>query len=141
MPLAYTRLSNSAAYLSNWLGRGDALRANRMKISPKDGNVALSFCVNCDMLFNSFIFLVFFAVCFMLFWIGMSKKKGVWNEFLLLSSYFFYAWWDWRFLGLVVFSSVVDISKVPQLSTDSVYVFRKLIRQEVRLLQLESLAI
>jgi hypothetical protein len=36
---------------------------------------------------------------------------------------------------------VVDISKVPQLSTDSVYVFRKLIRQEVRLLQLESLAI
>jgi D-alanyl-lipoteichoic acid acyltransferase DltB (MBOAT superfamily) len=112
-----------------------------MKISPKDGNVALSFCENCDMLFNSFIFLVFFAVCFMLFWIGMSKKKGVWNEFLLLSSYFFYAWWDWRFLGLVVFSSVVDISKVPQLSTDSVYVFRKLIRQEVRLLQLESLAI
>ena len=54
---------------------------------------------------------------------------------------FFYAWWDWRFLGLVVFSSVVDISKVQQLSTDSVYVFRKLIRQEVRLLQLESLAI
>ena len=36
---------------------------------------------------------------------------------------------------------VVDISKVPQLSTDSVYVFRKLIRQKVRLLQLESLAI
>lgn len=44
-------------------------------------------------------------------------------------------------ISLVVFSSVVDISKVPQLSTDSVYVFRKLIRQEVRLLQLESLAI
>jgi hypothetical protein len=44
-------------------------------------------------------------------------------------------------ISLVVFSSVVDISKVPQLSTDSVYVFRKLIRQKVRLLQLESLAI
>ena len=46
----------------------------------------------------------------MLFWFGMSKKKGVRNVFLLLSSYFFYAWWDWRFLGLIVFSSVVDFA-------------------------------
>ena len=62
------------------------------------------------MIFNSIIFLVFFAVCFTFYWFGMSKKKGVRNVFLLLSSYFFYAWWDWRFLGLIIFSSVVDFA-------------------------------
>ena len=30
------------------------------------------------------------------------------NAFLLAASYFFYGWWDWRFLGLIVFSSTVD---------------------------------
>jgi D-alanyl-lipoteichoic acid acyltransferase DltB (MBOAT superfamily) len=62
------------------------------------------------MLFNSIVFLLFFAICFLLFWFGMAKHKKVRNIFLLLSSYFFYAWWDWRFLGLIVLSSVVDFA-------------------------------
>lgn len=62
------------------------------------------------MLFNSIAFLVFFALCFLLFWFGMAKNKKVRNIFLLLASYFFYAWWDWRFLGLIILSSIVDFA-------------------------------
>ncbi|CAM4229414.1 MBOAT family protein [Zobellia roscoffensis] len=59
------------------------------------------------MLFNSFEFLIFFPAVFILYWFFDSKPKAQ-NIFLLLASYFFYAWWDWRFLSLIVFSSLVD---------------------------------
>lgn len=53
------------------------------------------------MLFNSFEFLVFFPVVFGLYW--LLRKNFKWqNVLLLLSSYVFYAWWDWRFLGLLL---------------------------------------
>lgn len=39
-----------------------------------------------------------------------SKGLKIQNAFLLLASYFFYGWWDWRFLSLIVFSSVLDYS-------------------------------
>ena len=59
------------------------------------------------MLFNSLDFAVFFPVFFVLYW-AVHKKLKLRNVFLLLSSYVFYAWWDWRFLFLIIFSSVVD---------------------------------
>tara|TARA_R100000935_G_scaffold36196_1_gene56927 strand:+ start:24122 stop:25585 length:1464 start_codon:yes stop_codon:yes gene_type:complete len=59
------------------------------------------------MLFNSFDFAVFFPIFFVLYWV-VHKKLTLRNVFLLLSSYVFYAWWDWRFLFLIIFSSVVD---------------------------------
>lgn len=60
------------------------------------------------MLFNSLVFLAFFLLCLAFYWFGLSQHKKVRNVFLLLASYFFYAWWDWRFLGLIILSSAVD---------------------------------
>lgn len=60
------------------------------------------------MLFNSFTFLIFLPVVFLLYWFVFQKNLKVQNAFLLLSSYVFYAWWDWRFLGLIIASSAVD---------------------------------
>ena len=59
------------------------------------------------MLFNSFDFAVFFPIFFLVYWL-VHKKLTIRNIFLLASSYIFYAWWDWRFLFLIIFSSVVD---------------------------------
>ena len=59
------------------------------------------------MLFNSFDFAVFFPIFFVLYWV-VHKHLTIRNVFLLFSSYLFYAWWDWRFLFLIIFSSIVD---------------------------------
>lgn len=59
------------------------------------------------MLFNSFDFAIFFPIFFVLYWV-VHKNVILRNTFLLVSSYVFYAWWDWRFLFLIVFSSGVD---------------------------------
>lgn len=60
------------------------------------------------MLFNSFDFLVFFPVVFFLYWFVAGRSLTVQNVLLLVSSYFFYACWDWRFLFLLVFSTLLD---------------------------------
>ncbi|TSE06281.1 MULTISPECIES: MBOAT family O-acyltransferase [Aquimarina] len=59
------------------------------------------------MLFNSLDFAIFFPIVIITYW-TLSSNLKVRNLFLLFSSYFFYAWWDWRFLGLIVFSSLID---------------------------------
>lgn len=59
------------------------------------------------MLFNSLDFAVFFPIVFILYWIA-SQNKNTRNILLLVSSYVFYGWWDWRFLFLIFFSSLVD---------------------------------
>lgn len=59
------------------------------------------------MLFNSFEFLIFFPVVFVIYW-ALQINLNAQNIFLLFASYFFYAWWDWRFLSLIIFSSSVD---------------------------------
>ncbi|MDP7062557.1 MAG: MBOAT family O-acyltransferase [Planctomycetota bacterium] len=58
------------------------------------------------MIFTEFRFLAFFAMVFSLHWLlrGASLRKA----WLLLSSYAFYAAWDWRFLGLIWLSTIVD---------------------------------
>ncbi|MFC0263480.1 MBOAT family O-acyltransferase [Fontibacter flavus] len=60
------------------------------------------------MLFNSFEFLIFFPVVFLLYWCVFQKHLKAQNAFILVASYVFYGWWDWRFLGLIAFSSLVD---------------------------------
>ncbi len=59
------------------------------------------------MLFNSIEYLIFLPLVFIIYWAlnGDLKKQ---NILLLLSSYVFYAWWDWRFLSLIVYSSLID---------------------------------
>ena len=59
------------------------------------------------MLFNSIEFAIFLPVLFCLYWFVAGKIR-VQNALLLIASYFFYGWWDWRFLSLIAFSSSVD---------------------------------
>ncbi|MCA9079748.1 MAG: MBOAT family protein [Planctomycetaceae bacterium] len=57
------------------------------------------------MLFNSFGFWLFFVVVLVLY--QQLRHRGQ-NVLLLIASYFFYGCWDWRFLGLILFSTLVD---------------------------------
>lgn len=60
------------------------------------------------MLFNSFSFAVFLPVVFILYWFVTQKNLKAQNILLLVASYFFYACWDWRFLFLLMFSTLLD---------------------------------
>ena len=60
------------------------------------------------MLFNSLDFAIFLPIVFILYWFVANKSLKTQNVLLLISSYFFYACWDWRFLFLLVFSTVLD---------------------------------
>lgn len=60
------------------------------------------------MLFNSINFAIFLPIVFLIYWFLGDKKLKFQNILLLLSSYFFYACWDWRFLFLLIFSTFLD---------------------------------
>ncbi len=60
------------------------------------------------MLFNSIGFAFFLPVAFILYWFATRGSLIKQNILLLISSYFFYACWDWRFLFLLVFSTLLD---------------------------------
>ena len=60
------------------------------------------------MLFNSLGFALFFPVVFFLYWFVAKNNLKAQNFILLVSSYFFYACWDYRFLFLLVFSTFLD---------------------------------
>ena len=60
------------------------------------------------MLFNSISFVLFLPVVFILYWFVTNKYLKWQNILLLVSSYFFYACWDYRFLFLLVFSTFLD---------------------------------
>ena len=60
------------------------------------------------MLFNSNKYLVFIVVIFILYWFVTNKKLRYQNSLLLFSSYFFYSCWDFRFLFLLIFSTLLD---------------------------------
>ncbi len=60
------------------------------------------------MLFNSIDFAIFLPVVFLLYWYGTQNNLRARNALLLVASYVFYGWWDWRFLSLIIFSSFVD---------------------------------
>lgn len=59
------------------------------------------------MLFNSFEFVLFFII-FLLIYFVLSKRLTYQNLLLLVASYFFYGWWDWKFLSLILISSLCD---------------------------------
>ena len=60
------------------------------------------------MLFNSIDFALFLPVVFVLYWFVAGKNLRVQNILLLVASYFFYACWDYRFLFLLIFSTLLD---------------------------------
>lgn len=60
------------------------------------------------MLFNSLAFAVFLPSVFMLYWLIPRHRLRAQNVFVLVVSYIFYGWWDWRFLTLIFISSLID---------------------------------
>lgn len=60
------------------------------------------------MLFNSLDFAVFLPIVLVLYWFVASKNYKHQNIVLLAASYIFYGFWDWRFLFLIIFSTVLD---------------------------------
>lgn len=60
------------------------------------------------MLFNSIEFALFLPLVFLLYWFGTKGNMKLQNILLLVSSYFFYACWDYRFLFLLMFSTFLD---------------------------------
>ena len=57
------------------------------------------------MLFNSFEFLVFLPIVFLLYWFVFRGRR--WQNLLVVTaSYIFYGWWDWRFLLLIALTSL-----------------------------------
>ncbi|MDO5571251.1 MAG: MBOAT family O-acyltransferase [Bacteroidales bacterium] len=59
------------------------------------------------MIFNSFQFLYFFIIVFLLYWNFFNKTIKLRNIFLLFSNCFFYAWWNWKFLFLLILNIVL----------------------------------
>ena len=57
------------------------------------------------MLFNSIEFLIFLPIVFLLYWFVFSSRKWQ-NLLIVVASYVFYGWWDWRFLLLIAFTSL-----------------------------------
>lgn len=60
------------------------------------------------MLFNSIDFAIFLPLVFILYWFVTNKNLKLQNLLIVVSSYLFYGWWDWRFLSLIFFSTLVD---------------------------------
>lgn len=60
------------------------------------------------MLFNSIDFALFLPIVFLLYWYVFQKNLKAQNFLIVLSSYLFYGWWDWRFLSLILFSTCLD---------------------------------
>lgn len=59
------------------------------------------------MFFNSLAFAVFLPIVFLLYWFVFGKTKSMQNAFLVVVSYYFYSCWDWRFLFLLIFSTLL----------------------------------
>jgi D-alanyl-lipoteichoic acid acyltransferase DltB (MBOAT superfamily) len=64
------------------------------------------------MLFNSLEFLIFLPVVLVVYYVLNRRSQNVW---LLLCSYFFYGWWDWRFTSLLMISTVLDFNCARQM--------------------------
>jgi hypothetical protein len=62
------------------------------------------------MLFNSIDFAIFLPIVFVLYWFVTNRNLKWQNMLIVAASYLFYGWWDWRFLSLILFSTLVDYS-------------------------------
>lgn len=60
------------------------------------------------MLFNSLEFAIFLPIVFIIYWFVVNRNLKLQNLFVVVASYVFYGWWDWRFLSLIFISTAVD---------------------------------
>ena len=79
------------------------------------------------MLFNSIDFAIFLPVVFFLYWFVVNKNLKFQNALIVFASYVFYGWWDWRFLSLIIFSTVVDYVVGQKLRTEQQPIKRKVL--------------
>jgi alginate O-acetyltransferase complex protein AlgI len=62
------------------------------------------------MIFNSIDFAIFLPLVFLLYWFVFNRSIKLQNLLLVVASYVFYGWWDWKFLLLILFSTIVDFA-------------------------------
>jgi alginate O-acetyltransferase complex protein AlgI len=79
------------------------------------------------MLFNSIDFAIFLPIVFILYWFVTNNNLKLQNFLIVTASYLFYGWWDWRFLFLILFSTIVDYSVGMALKTESNQTKRKVL--------------
>ena len=60
------------------------------------------------MLFNSIDFAVFLPIVFILYWVVSKYSLKTSNILIVVASFIFYGWWDWRFLFLILISILID---------------------------------
>lgn len=77
------------------------------------------------MLFNSLDFAVFLPIVFILYWFVTNHILRLQNALIVVASYVFYGWWDWRFLSLIIFSTLVDYSIGRRLKNEESQKIRK----------------
>jgi len=77
--------------------------------------------------FNSLDFAVFLPIVFILYWFVANRNLKLQNFLIVIASYTFYGWWDWRFLSLIIFSTVVDYSIGVLLSKEEKVLKRKIL--------------
>lgn len=78
------------------------------------------------MLFNTIDFVIYLPIVFLLYWFVFNQKLRQQNALVVVASYIFYGWWDWRFLSLILFSTLVDYLVGLQLGKTSAKGYRKL---------------
>jgi alginate O-acetyltransferase complex protein AlgI len=79
------------------------------------------------MLFNSIDFAIFLPVVFVLYWFVTNHQLKLQNLLIVAASYLFYGWWDWRFLSLILFSTIVDYTVGRRLGTEENAAKRKVL--------------
>ncbi|MEP3836590.1 MAG: MBOAT family O-acyltransferase, partial [Algibacter sp.] len=79
------------------------------------------------MFFNSIAFLIFLPTVFFLYWFVLKKRVISQNILLLVASYFFYGWWDYRFLILIALSTIMDFVIGITLKNETVFKKRKVL--------------
>jgi len=79
------------------------------------------------MLFNSIDFAIFLPIVFILYWFVTDKNLKLQNFLIVAASYLFYGWWDWRFLSLILFSTLVDYTVGRQLKNEENQLKRRIL--------------
>ncbi len=79
------------------------------------------------MIFNSLDFAIFLPIVFLLYWFVFNKNLKAQNALIVVASYVFYGWWDWRFLFLILFSTAVDYTVCILLEKENSLIKRKLL--------------
>ena len=79
------------------------------------------------MLFNSIDFALFLPIVFILYWFVTNHKLKLQNFLIVSASYLFYGQWDWRFLSLILFSTIVDYTVGRKLTDEENQLKRKVL--------------